>query len=184
MVLDMSKSQTQLLIIMSIALVSLGGSYLLFYFAQDSKGWGTTNNGAFVEPNVNINDIGWQTESDNDVTEQARWWLWVVAEKCDVVCETKLRELRATHILLNKEASRLRRGYTQLQGTIGQDMLNETQSLAGSIAAVSVTDASQLSAGVYIVDPIGNLVFYYSMDHPTKEIQQDLKRLLKVSQIG
>jgi hypothetical protein len=41
-----------------------------------------------------------------------------------------------------------------------------------------------LAPGIYIVDPLGNLVFHYALDAAGKPVLQDLKRLLKVSQIG
>lgn len=179
----MTKSQIQLLIIMAIAFVTLGASYLLFYAAQDGGGWGTTNHGEFVEPHTNVNDLGWQV-IPSDPTQQARWWLWVVADQCETICLQKLKDLRAAHILLNREASRVKRGYTPLQDLGDKTFLNEANSLAGSIVEVLVSDKSPLKPGIYIVDPIGNLVFHYSMDQSPKEILTDLKRLLKVSQIG
>jgi hypothetical protein len=38
--------------------------------------------------------------------------------------------------------------------------------------------------GIYIIDPIGNFVFRYGADGNPKDILSDLKRLLKMSQIG
>jgi hypothetical protein len=43
---------------------------------------------------------------------------------------------------------------------------------------------SPLAAGIYIVDPLGNLVLHYPVDASGKSVLTDLKRLLKVSQIG
>jgi hypothetical protein len=37
---------------------------------------------------------------------------------------------------------------------------------------------------VFVVDPLGNVMMRYGADATTKGIQKDLKRLLKVSQIG
>ena len=56
------QNRIQLLIIMTIALVTLGGSYLLFFLANDSGGWGTTNKGAFVRPATTLMDLGWQAD--------------------------------------------------------------------------------------------------------------------------
>ena len=41
-----------------------------------------------------------------------------------------------------------------------------------------------MDEGIYIVDPNGNLVFSYPLDINPKLLLADLKRLLKVSQIG
>jgi hypothetical protein len=37
---------------------------------------------------------------------------------------------------------------------------------------------------VFVVDPLGNLMMRYGLDAQTKGILKDMKRLLKVSQIG
>ena len=42
----------------------------------------------------------------------------------------------------------------------------------------------RMDEGIYIVDPNGNLVFFYPIDINPKLLLADLKRLLKVSQIG
>jgi hypothetical protein len=48
--------------------------------------------------------------------------------------------------------------------------------LSGSLVA--------LDEGIYVVDPIGNLVFFYPLADAGKAVLDDLKRLLKLSQIG
>ena len=41
-----------------------------------------------------------------------------------------------------------------------------------------------LQAGVFIADPLGNVVLYYEFSQAGGPVLDDLKRLLKVSQIG
>ena len=45
-------------------------------------------------------------------------------------------------------------------------------------------DLGVLARGVYIVDPLGNVVLRYSHEQVGKPLLDDLKHLLKVSQIG
>ena len=71
------RNRLQLLGIMMIGFLTLGGSYLMFYLAQDSDGWGTTNNGTFVQPVITTTELGWQVEGNT-----RRWWLWVVSPDC------------------------------------------------------------------------------------------------------
>jgi len=42
----------------------------------------------------------------------------------------------------------------------------------------------RMPEGIYIIDPIGNFVFRYGVDGNPKDVLSDLKRLLKMSQIG
>ena len=37
---------------------------------------------------------------------------------------------------------------------------------------------------IYIMDPIGNVMMRFTQDQPKKDILKDLRKLLKVSQIG
>lgn len=166
----------QLTIILVMALFSLGGSYALFFSAKSGTSWGTTNNGAFVQPATTVADLGWATPEQTPLPTSGQWWLWTVADQCDVVCAEALQKLRAAHILLNKEAKRVRRGITTGPAFVipdDQPDLLRIQSLR-----------EQTPEGIYIVDPNGNLVFFYPLDINPKLLLADLKRLLKVSQIG
>ena len=156
------RNRLQLLGIMMIGFLTLGGSYLMFYLAQDSDGWGTTNNGTFVQPVITTTELGWQVEGNT-----RRWWLW---------------HMQALHILLNREMDRVRRGYTAIGVT--EQTRPQWMTPFPELAMIDIADASPLTEGVYIVDPNGNLVFHYSMDTNPKLVLQDLKKLLKVSHIG
>lgn len=162
---------------MAIALFSLGGSYLLFYLANSGAGWGTTNNGEFVTPPTTIANLGWPRGADS-----RNWRLWVVADKvCEAACVDKVTKLRALHILLTKEASRVRRAVT-LQGGDSQQL--DLPEAFPKLERINLTPAQDLVSGVYIIDPNGNLVFRYEMHIDPQLILIDLKKLLKLSQIG
>ncbi len=173
----MTKSQSQLVLIMLVALLSLGGSYGLFYLAKSGGGWGTTNNGEFVSPQTTVQQLGWQVSGPQAADVAGHWWLWVVADRCEAACRQTVKDLRALHVLLNKEAGRVRRGFT---GAAWADLQDEFPALA----QVQLQTLDSPKAGIYIADPLGNLVFYYPIDTNPKLVQEDLKKLLKVSQIG
>jgi cytochrome oxidase Cu insertion factor (SCO1/SenC/PrrC family) len=169
------RNRTQMIVIMLVALFTLGGSYAMFYAAKNSAGWGTTNNGTFVAPATNIEQFGWQVPG-----ELHRWWLWTVVQDCTAQCETSVQQMRALHILLNREAERVRRGFTLAQTSPAPDWLVQYPELA----RITVTDRTGLGDGIYIVDPNGNVVLFYPLDVNPEAVLQDLKKLLKVSQIG
>ena len=171
-----NSGRRQLTIILVMALFSLGGSYLLFFSAKSGSSWGTTNNGAFVQPPVTVQQLDWRSIENVPLGTSGQWWLWTVADQCNEVCATALQKLRAAHILLNREAKRVRRGVT----TASQFVVPEDQPDLQRI----LTPTGDMNEGIYIVDPNGNLVFFYPLDINPKLLLADLKRLLKVSQIG
>ena len=103
-------------------------------------------------------------------------WLWTVTENCAEDCAKALKNLQATHILLNREAKRVRRAFSNNSG----NFIPENQP---DLKLVNTANQS-VPEGIYIIDPNGNLVFRYAIVTNPKDILQDLKRLLKVSQIG
>lgn len=175
------KNRVQMLAIMAIALVSLGGSYLLFYTSRTGDIWGTTNNGTFVTPALAVADLGIRDGQGRLLQEGGSWWLWVVPEgECASACDTALHQLRAAHALLNKDAPRVRRALVRPAGKAADEGIvgsyPKLEQLSGEVR--------RLTPGIYIVDPIGNLVLHYPLSDAGKAVLDDLKKLLKVSQIG
>ena len=112
--------------------------------------------------------------------QRERWWLWMVASSCDAACQDQVQKMQALHKLLNRDVDRLRRGYTGFAGAPDPVWMSSYPALA----TVTVADRSAVKDGFYIIDPNGNLVFYYPLDVNPKPLLEDLKKLLKVSQIG
>lgn len=81
------------------------------------------------------------------------------SDVCDQRCDESLEPLRRVHDALGREANRVQ--------VIG----------LGS-------DKTQLEPGIWVVDPLGNLVMRYGLETELKELLEDLKKLLKVSRIG
>jgi hypothetical protein len=169
------RNRTQMLAIACIALATLAASYGAFYLAKTSGGWGTTNHGDFVSPPTTTAELGWQVEG-----EQRRWWVWMVAGTCAADCRATAAAMQAVHKLLNRDVDRVRRGFTPADGMPLPAWLSDYPQLA----VVSVAELERVSEGVYIVDPNGNLVLMYPLHTEPRLVLEDLKRLLKISQIG
>lgn len=171
--------RAQLLIIAAISALSLGGAWLLFLEVRDGGLWGTTNHGKFVDPLVTVEELGIESAAGEPLAAD-KWWLWVVPQgPCEETCRHALYQLRQLHVLLDRDAARVRRALLGAQPSDAAE-LTETyprlQVLSGNL--------SSLDRGIYIVDPLGNLVFYYTFDQDAADVLDDLERLLKVSQIG
>jgi hypothetical protein len=169
----------QFLVIVAISVVSLTGAWLLYQQARDGALWGTTNHGTFVDPPLTVADLAIVDADGGLPFDAANWWLWVVPQgPCAEDCQQALHQLRQLHVLLNRDAARVRRGLVTSapDATILAAQYPRLQLLSGNL--------EQLERGIYIVDPLGNLVFHYPMSEAGEPVLNDLKRLLKVSQIG
>lgn len=174
------RNRSQLLLIFLIAFATLGGSYLLYYVTRDAGVWGTTNHGEFVEPPVHVADLGLLSDDGATFEPGETWWLMVAVDgQCDPGCVKALHQLRQLHVLLNKDATRVRRALVTPPGVD----VAEFQALYPQMEHVTAP-RPELGNAIYIVDPIGNLVLRYRLEDAGKPVLEDLKRLLKLSQIG
>jgi len=174
--------RTQFLLMMAIVAVTLGGSYLLFYFSQDGNVWNTTNEGEFVE-NLSLEELQLRTDQGVPVTAGGLWWLLIVApDSCAAECATSLSQMRALQVLITKDATRIRRALLVPNGAVGAEIATTYPKLqrlqAESPAALG------LAAGIYIVDPAGVFVLRFDLGDSGAKVQKDLKRLLRYSRIG
>jgi hypothetical protein len=149
-----TSGRRQLIWILLIAAGSFGGATALYYAAPSVGPWGTTNRGAFVDPPVAIEALELRHAANAQFGTSGTWWLWVVqAGPCDAPCDRALHRLRQVHELLNRDAPRVRRALVA-EVAIADGALAARypglEFLHGQIAG--------LEPGLYIVDPLGNLV--------------------------
>jgi cytochrome oxidase Cu insertion factor (SCO1/SenC/PrrC family) len=109
-----------------------------------------------------------------------QWWLVTVSrDGCGADCQAAVHQLRQLHILLGRDASRVKRSLIELDDTPVDAALSQYPELARFNG-----ESQTLRPGIYIVDPLGNLVLHYEYGDAGKPVLQDLKQLLKVSHIG
>jgi len=138
---------------------------------------------------------------ENDDDYQVQPWLMVYVNngECESACRQRVHLLRQMHITLNKNSPRVRRYYLHA----GDGSLTETTAAhfreefpSMGIAFGSARDIeSNLAAKnlaldlgeddyVFFVDPVGNVMMYFTSEHSIEEIKSDLERLLKYSSLG
>jgi cytochrome oxidase Cu insertion factor (SCO1/SenC/PrrC family) len=176
------RNRIQLLVIFAIAALSFGGSYFLFFSARDGQLWGTVNNGEFVEPAMEASSLELVLADGQAFATEGVWWLWVVTSgPCEAACNDAITQLRQLQVLLAKDAIRVRRG---LVTPVVDPRITTFQAEFPKLEYLTGDAVVLLEPGVYIVDPRGFLVLRYTYEQAGKPVLQDLKRLLKVSQIG
>lgn len=120
---------------------------------------------------------------------EGRWLLLVTAPQgCADDCRQLVYNARQIHIGLNRDALRASHGLAVAQPLAGEyeALLEQEYPQLGrfQLDAVGYERAGADGAQLWIVDPHGNLVLRYDSKVNGKAILEDLRLLLKLSQIG
>lgn len=176
------RNRLTLIGLFALAIVPLFGAYWLYQSTRMSVPWSTTNHGELLTPIRSIADRGLQAaDGSASMVGSGVWWLVIVSDgACGNGCGHALHQLRQLHVLLGKDADRIKRALVELGGSGVDSELAERYPKLNWFTG----SAGALRAGVYIVDPHGNLVLYYHYADAGKPVLEDLKKLLKVSNIG
>jgi len=182
-------ARVQMLLIASVFFGPLAVATWMYYtgaFVPESH----TNNGALLEPLVNIPE----TLPGSPLIEQGDgFWVLIYADdkQCGEDCREALYTLRQSRKMLGKEMDRLKRVF--LHGDSSPDTVFLTEEHAGLISMrdkdlstllYNKKPAALLAGGYFLMDPLGNLVMYFQPDVNPRDMVEDIKHLLKFSRIG
>jgi len=160
------------------------------YYDTSLRPAGRTNHGILLDPIVNLHD----TVPNSPALEWSEdHWLLVYTNDgdCDAECRDALYTLRQSRLMLGNDMNRLRRLFLhgewapdrvfiaeqhQGLGTLKDDELREL--LAAS------RPQQEPAGGFFLVDPLGNLVMYFSPDIAPDDMVDDIGHLLDLSRIG
>lgn len=151
---------------------------------------GRTNHGALLEPIANLEDL--LPDSRLTALSGNKWLLvYVHEDACGDACRDALYRLRQSHLMLGPEMDRVRRVF--LHGPHPPDRVFLDREHAG-LATLEDPAAAALLAekrpaalapgGLYLVDPLGNLVMYFAPDVAPGDMVDDIEHLLELSRIG
>ncbi len=131
---------------------------------------------------------------------RGRWvLLYIDHASCDEVCQRSLYNMRQARLAVGEDTHRVSRLMILTDGTATASLREvltghqdltvataEPPALARFLAQFHVTpeDHPAREQRLYILDPLGNLVLFYTPDSDPKGMLKDLERLLKGSQIG
>lgn len=135
---------------------------------------------------------------------QPRPWqlLYLGAPECDEVCAERLYFLRQVHARLGRESDRVERVYVQVASGAaslpeatarllaeqhpGMKQFNaEASHLRATLARTTDNGADAIANHyIYVVDPVGNVMLYFTPDNTAEQILSDLDKLLDQSSLG
>ena len=122
---------------------------------------------------------------------QGKWtYILYTPNGCDLNCEASLFKLRQTRVATGREASRVQAVVvTKLSDASNQILTRYSQIKKSNRIRLNLESNSginhQLETGkIYLIDPIGNLMMEYDANSTSRGMLKDIKKLLKISNIG
>lgn len=188
------QGRTKLLVIAAIFAIPLIFAAFMYYGQAGWQPAGRTNHGLLLEPIVNLNEAvpaaSLDTLTDNQTDGQ---WAVILPEssRCGDACRDGLYRMRQTRLMLGNDMTRVVR--ILLHGDMAPDRVWLDKEHPGLIVSAgaelgSILDEKKPAAakpgGLFLVDPLGNLVMYFPADLAPEDLVSDLEHLLELSRIG
>jgi cytochrome oxidase Cu insertion factor (SCO1/SenC/PrrC family) len=159
---------------------------MLMYFNLWGVPDGRTNFGQLLLPPHDLQQAQ-LVDQDKKLWSQSesekRWLVvYLTQSNCAQPCQEATHLLRQINVALGKEAHRVTRLLVNQQGEFSEQLQTDFPALI-QLKSLSV-EAFTAGEGVYVVDPLGNIMMHYNTDFVGKELLKDLKKLLRTSNIG
>lgn len=186
----------------ALMLFAIAGVPVILASAMYFGGWGAaggaSNKGELLDPVRSISEFQFVDQNGKPLSdhfrpavEEAKWLVLILADECDAACEAVLHQTRQVHVALGRESKRVWRAvwarglspgqledYPALQRLQLGSGLEKPPKLPGETA--NLADSYQ----IYVVDPNGNVILRYDNSNSGEDLLDDLKKLLRLSNIG
>jgi hypothetical protein len=186
--LDYDRRQRQRGILIGVALMffaPLGVCFFLYYGHAWHPG-GQVNNGELIQPPRYLPQA-----LPAPHALQHKWtMLYVQRGPCEELCLRRLYDTRQVRTALDRDMDRVQRVLIADAGCCNMQKLHEmhpdliTVPAGPAVEPLLALLPAANSRRVYLVDPLGNVMMFYEADARAKGMLEDLKRLLRLSQIG
>ncbi len=200
------RGRVQLVLLALLFFVPLLVSYILYFWFPEYRPSGTTNYGQLVDPaqSLPLNKMSLknaQGETLEDVTLLGRWTYLILADdQCDEVCMRSLIMSRQVRLALNEKRSRVQHVLVVNSVEVAKNLSDQLAAEHPQLLVIADLGEDQRldqilkpdDASLYLIDPHGNWLMAYPplVDTPEgtladfKGIRKDIKKLLRLSQIG
>lgn len=183
--------RAQLYIILLTPLIVMASSTWLYY-SGILMPKGTTSEGLLLSPVVSVTEFGFPEPVIASGSER-QWLMIQVSPECLSDCAEQAYIQRQIHVALGKYQSRMTRVLLTDNATQASALVEQYPGLVTQAVPVGGFSADLLERvpanvlnnnAVFISDPFGNVMLYFTPDHNYKQQIKDIKKLLKLSTIG
>ena len=155
--------------------------------------------GELIKPIVKINvsnhfELNLKKENIDRKLFEERWSFVYLTDKCGIVCENRLHDLRQIHASFEKDIPRIQRVLITSDKDTNRIqekypdliILNKPIESVANLSSQFNTPLYKAinSDNVYIVDPMSNLMMLYTNKIKPIEIRKDIAKLLKSAWAG
>lgn len=195
------RGRVQFILLAMLFFLPLASSYVLYFWFPQFRPSGTTNFGQLINPAQPVPPLS-LLDADGKALDQTvltvRWSYVVLAgSECGETCLRDLVMTRQVRAIMNEKRSRIQRVL----------VLSDANAVAGVAAQLKpehpdlrvIADTGEpgkrlsdflqpAGASSYLLDPLGNWLLVYPAGLETQEqfkgMQKDIRKLLRLSQIG
>ena len=161
---------------------------------------GSTNNGDLIIPVITTErtDLkGVDKFSMSNIEQLKGHWVMlniIPTDKCKQLCIDAIHATKQLRLMLNKDLTRTRRAVILMQGQQEpgfqpwwneDDRLIKVQAVPALAKKITQQLDGKIADGVLLLmDPLGNIMMQYAAGFDPYDVKRDLKKLLRISQIG
>ena len=188
-----SRARLKLLLLAALFFAPVIGAIGIFFYAPE---WfaGRVNYGTLVSPARPVPDLALADAAGAPAPEALlhKWSLVYLARAaCDEACNARLVLSRQVRLALNEKRVRVQRVYVAPDAAAAARAKAELSVEHPDLVIVvgagpAAKDFFQPTdpQALYLVDPLGNWLMVYTGGIAARGLHRDLKRLLRVSQVG
>lgn len=195
---QLNKNKRTIIIIFSMSIIP----FCIAWFLSSNDSWmgGGTNNGQLIAPVVATKRnefVGHDQFSLENMKELAGHWVImnvIPQQNCNAVCIEAMHKTRQLRLMMNKDLTRIRRSVlilSEVNAELAKQWWQEdvrllrTKPTASLLEKLKQIRKSGIPDGmIFLMDPMGNLMMQYEPGFDPYKVKSDLRKLLKISQIG
>jgi cytochrome oxidase Cu insertion factor (SCO1/SenC/PrrC family) len=181
----------RMLLVLAACAAPVIASYVTFYIVKPQ---GRMNYGELIDPARPVTDAPLKHLDGRParLSDYRGKWLLVAidAGACETACADKLFKTRQLRTMQGKDRERVERVWLITDDTpLSTMLMREHDDLRmlrarGTPLVGEMAGGGDATAGIWLIDPLGNLVLRYPRDADPKKMHRDIGRLLKYSRIG
>lgn len=190
-------SRAKLLAMVALFLAPLVTAAVVFFAFPQWWPSGRLNHGALIDPARPLPALD-LVDADGKAQPLAlreKWnYVYLAGQRCDEICDARLRMIRQVRLLMGDKGVRLRYVYLAPDAAALAQARQALSAEHPSMLWVADTGAAGHRAedfftptdprALYLVDPAGNWLMVYAGDADAKGVMDDIKKLLRYSHIG